>query len=167
MYFIRVTRGLYSSMNTMFTFVYDKETVTSRITLGMSIYSLKMLWRDCTNYNFVWVFIFHDNQISDLGFLYVSWLNDTYSNWTATEKTCLRWFVTIKAQTSLCIHAVSLATLSSAFWEESSLDLPRAKKKSIFYLACLAKGTGLRLALSETQKTGFLASWPVLLARQL
>ena len=41
------------------------------------------------------------------------------------------------------------------------------EKKSIFYLACLAEGTGLRLALSETQKTGFLASWPVLLARQL
>ena len=28
---------------------------------------------------------------------------------------------------------------------------------SIFYLACLAEG--LRLAVSETQKTGFLASW--------
>ena len=37
--------------------------------------------------------------------------------------------------------------------------------KSIFYQACLAEGTGLRLALSETQKIGFLASWPVLLAR--
>ena len=40
----------------------------------------------------------------------------------------VRWFVTIKAQTSLRIHAVSSATLLSAFWEESSLDLPRAKK---------------------------------------
>ena len=30
---------------------------------------------------------------------------------------------------------------------------------SIFYLACLAEGTGLRLALSETQKTRFLALW--------
>ena len=36
----------------------------------------------------------------------------------------VRWFVTIKAQTSLRIYA----TLLSAFWEESSLDLPRAKK---------------------------------------
>ena len=116
-----------------------KKTVTSRITLAISIYSLKMLWRDCTNYNYVWFITFHDNQISHLVFLYVSWLNDTYSNWTVTEKTCPRWFVTIKAQTSLRIHAVSPATLSSAFWEESSKDLPRAKKKSIFYLACLAE----------------------------
>ena len=81
--------------------------------------------------------------------------------WTRLRKP-VQWFVTIKAQTSLRIHAVSSATLLSAFWEESSLDLPRAKKMSImsiFYLACLAEGTGLRLALSETQKTGFLASW--------
>ena len=84
-YFIWVTRGLYSSMITMFTSVYDKETVTSRMTLGMSIYSLKMLWRDCTNYNSVWVIIFHDNQISHLAFLYVSWLNDTYSNQNARD----------------------------------------------------------------------------------
>ena len=79
----------------------------------------------------------------------------------------VQWFVTIKAQTSLRIYAVSSATLLSAFWEESSLDLPRVKKNSIFYLACLAEGTGLRLTLSKTQKTGFLALWPALLARQL
>ena len=40
----------------------------------------------------------------------------------------VRWFATIKAQTSLRIHAISSAALLSAFWEESSLDLPRAKK---------------------------------------
>ena len=45
--------------------------------------------------------------------------------------------------------------------------LALCEKNSIFYLVCLAEGTGLGLALSETQKTGFLASWPVLLARQL
>ena len=105
-----------------------KQIVISRITFGMSIYSLKMLWRDCTNYNSVGDIIFHDDQISHLVFLYVLWLNDTYNNWTVTEKTCLRWFVTIKAQASLRIHAVSSATFLSAFWEESSLDLPRAKK---------------------------------------
>ena len=44
-------------------------------------------------------------------------------------------------------------------------DFPEGgEKNSICYLAHLAEGTGLRLALSETQKTGFLASWPVLLA---
>ena len=31
---------------------------------------------------------------------------------------------------------------------------------SIFLLACYAVETGLRLAMSETQKTYFLASWP-------
>ena len=36
--------------------------------------------------------------------------------------------------------------------------LASCEKMSIFYLACLAEATGLRLALSETQETGFLAS---------
>ena len=33
------------------------------------------------------------------------------------------------------------------------------RKNVNFYLACLAEGTGLRLVLSETQKTGFIALW--------
>ena len=33
-----------------------------------------------------------------------------------------------------------------------------------FYLACLAEETGLKFAMLETQKTDFLALWPVLLA---
>ena len=45
--------------------------------------------------------------------------------------------------------------------------LASCEKVSTFYLACLAEGTGLRLALLETQKTGFLASWPVLLGQIL
>ena len=48
-------------------------------------------------------------------------------NWTTTAKTCLRWFVTIKAQTSLRIRAVSSATLLSAFLDESYLHLLRGK----------------------------------------
>ena len=32
-----------------------KKTVTSRITLGVSTYTLQMLWRDCANKNSVWV----------------------------------------------------------------------------------------------------------------
>ena len=43
----------------------------------------------------------------------------------------VRWFVTLKAHTSLRIHAVSSATLLSVFLEESSLDLPRAKNFNI------------------------------------
>ena len=46
--------------------------------------------------------------------------------WPQLKKT-VWWFVTIKAQTSLRIHTVSSATLLSAFWEESSLDLPRVE----------------------------------------
>ena len=86
-----VTRGLYSSMNTMFLSYMIKKTVTSgiHVTLGMSIYSLKMLWRDCTSYNSVWIIILHDNQNSHLVVLYVPWLNDTYNNLTATKKTSL------------------------------------------------------------------------------
>ena len=49
------------------------------------------------------------------------------SNWTATTKACLWWFVTIKAQTSLRIRAVSSATLLSAFVDESYLHLLREK----------------------------------------
>ena len=82
------------------------------------------------------------------------------SNWTATAKTWLRWFVTIKAQTSLRIRAVSSATLLSAFLDESYLHLLREKIQ-------FAVETGLNLAFSETQKTGFLGSWFVFLARQL
>ena len=49
------------------------------------------------------------------------------SNWTATAKTCLRWFVTIKVQTRLRIRVVSSATLLSAFLDESYLHLLREK----------------------------------------
>ena len=49
------------------------------------------------------------------------------SNWTATANTCLQWFVTINAQTSLRIRAVSSAMLLSAFLDESYLHLLREK----------------------------------------
>ena len=52
--------------------------------------------------------------------------------------------------------------------DESYLHLLREKFQ--FLATCvtrLAEETGLKLALSETQNTGFLASWPVLLTRQL
>ena len=35
--------------------VWKKKSVTSRITLGVSAYTLQMLWRDCANNNSVWV----------------------------------------------------------------------------------------------------------------
>ena len=51
------------------------------------------------------------------------------------------------------------------FLDESYLHLLRVKFQ--FLASLLAEETGLKLALWETQKTGFLASWFVLLARQL
>ena len=49
------------------------------------------------------------------------------NNWTGTAKTCLQWFVTIKAQTSLRIRSVSSKTLLFAFLDESYLLLLREK----------------------------------------
>ena len=159
-------------MNTMFTFVYDKENGHQQDN-SWYVYIHWKCFEETAQITILselsYLIIFHDNQISHLVFLYVSWLNDTYSNWTATEKTCLRWFVTIKAQTSLRTHSVSsvFSNFAVCFLRRIIPRLASCEKKSIFYLACLAEGTGLRLALSETQKTGFLAAWPVLLARQL
>ena len=68
----------------------------------------------------------HDNQISHLVFLYVPWLIDTYNNSTATEKTSLV-ICNNKGPDQPAHPCISSATFLSAFCEESSLDLPRAK----------------------------------------
>ena len=141
-----------------------KKTVTSgiHVTLGMSIYSLKMLWRNCTSYSSVWILILHDNQISHLVFLYVPWLNDTYNNSTVTEKTSL--VICNNKGPIQPAHPRSLiSNFVVCFLRRIIPRLASWEIISTFYLACLVEGTGL----SETQKTGFLASWPVLLARQL
>ena len=113
-----VTRGLYSSMNTMFTFIYDKvngherDTCNSWYVIIFTEHALRRLHK----LQFCLILILHDNQISHLVFLHVPWLNDTYNNSTATEKTSLVICNNeLKAQTSLRIHAVSSATLLSAF----------------------------------------------------
>ena len=69
-----------------------------------------------------------------------------------------------KGADSLCIRAVSSATLLSAFLDESYQEKFQFLATCV---TCLAEGTGLKIALSETQNTGFLTSWPVLLAREL
>ena len=45
---------------------------------------------------------------------------------------------------------------------ESIISKPATSEISIFYLVSVAEETGLSLAFSETQKTGFVASRPVL-----
>ena len=65
-----------------------KKTVTIRITLDMSTVFTENALKRLHKLQFYQVIKFHDNKISHLVFLYVSWFNDTYSNWTATEKTC-------------------------------------------------------------------------------
>ena len=59
------------------------------------------------------------------------------SNWTASAKTCLLLCVTIKAQTSLRIPAVSSQTLLSAFVDDSYQHLLREKFR---FLASLFSG---------------------------
>ena len=84
----------------------------------------------------------------------MSWLNDTYSNWTATEKTCP--VICNNNGPDQPAHPRSL--ISNFVVCFLRRIIPRLK--SIFYLAHLAGGTGLRLALSETQKQVFSRSGP-------
>ena len=60
---------------------------------------------------------------------------------------------TTKGQTSLCICADRSAPLLITFWKVSYLS-----EIFIFYLVSVAEETGLSLPLSETPKTGFVAS---------
>ena len=145
----------------MFTFVYDTENGQQQDN-SWYVYifaenALKRLHKlqFCLSY-----------QISHLVFLYVSWLNDTYSNWTTTEKTCP--MICNNKGPDQPAHPRSLiSNFVVCFLRSIITRLASSEKNSTFTLACLTEGIGLRLALSETQKTGFLASWPVLLARQL
>ena len=78
-------------------------------------------------------------------FLYVSWLNDTYSNWTATEKTCP--VICNNKGPDQPAHPRSLiSNFVVCFFRGIIPRLALCEKISIFYLACLAEWTGLRLA---------------------
>ena len=90
------------------------------------------------------------------------------SNWTATAKK-LSSVICNNKGTDQPAHPRSLiSNFVVCFLDESYVHLLREKFQFLATcVACLAKETGLKLALLETQKTGFLASWPVLLDRQL
>ena len=76
------------------------------------------------------------------------------------EKTCLRWFANNKganqpAHMRRLISAVVIRLL------ESIISLLSSSEISIFQLVCVDEETGLKLALLETPKTGFLAKRPI------
>ena len=73
------------------------------------------------------------------------WLNDTYSNWTATEKTSL--VICSNKGPDQPAHPRSLiSNFVVCFLRRIIPRLASCKIISNFYLACLAEGTGLRLA---------------------
>ena len=73
------------------------------------------------------------------------WLIDTYSNWTATEKTCLV-ICNNKGPDQPAHPRVFISNFVVCFLRRIIPRLASSEIISIFYLACLAEGTGLRLA---------------------
>ena len=72
-------------------------------------------------------------------------VNDTYSNWTATEKTCL--VICNNKGPDQPAHPRSLiSNFVVCFFRRIIPRLASCKIISIFYLACLAEGSGLILA---------------------
>ena len=122
----------------MFTFLYDKENG----------YQQDNSW---------YVYIFIENEetaqitilyelsyLTIIIFLYVSFIHETYSNCTATEKTC-PVICNIKGPDQPA-HPRSLINSFVVFFLRRIIPrLALCEKNSIFYLACLAKGTSLRL----------------------
>ena len=75
------------------------------------------------------------------------------------EKTHFRGFANNKGADQPA-HPRSLASAFVIRFLESTVCKLPTGEISIFWLVCVAKETGLRLALSETPKTGFLATRP-------
>ena len=75
------------------------------------------------------------------------------------EKTCLQGFAN-NTGADQPAHPRSLISACPIRFLESTIFNPASGKISIFWLVSVAEETGLKLALSETPKTGFLAMWP-------
>ena len=82
----------------------------------------------------------------------------TYSNWTATEKKLSSVICNNKGADQPAHPHSLISNFVICFLK--AISRLATNETSIFLLACKAEETGLRLTLSETQKTGFLASWP-------
>ena len=77
------------------------------------------------------------------------------------EKTCLRWFANNKGADQPA-HPRSLISAFVIHLLESIISTLATNKLSFFYLVSVAEQGGLSLAFSETPKTGFLATRPIL-----
>ena len=76
------------------------------------------------------------------------------------EKSCLRGFAN-NTGADQPAHPRSLISAFVIRVLESTISKLTASKISIFYLVSVAEETVLKLALSETPKTGFLATRPI------
>ena len=83
-------------------------------------------------------------------------IQNCYNMGLGARKPVFSGWRTTKAQTSLGIPAVWSAPLLFAYWKVSYLNLLQAK----FQFS--SKETGLKMALSDTLKTGFLATRPMI-----
>ena len=76
------------------------------------------------------------------------------------EKTCLRWFANNKGADQPA-HPRSLISTFVFRVLESILFKRATSEISTFYLVSVTEENGLNLTLSETPKTGFLATRPI------
>ena len=86
----------------------------------------------------------------------------SYSSWYGRqcEKTCLRGFAN-NTGTDQPVHPRSLISAFVIRLLESIICKLATDKISIFKLVSVAEETGLKLALSDTPKTGFLPTRPI------
>ena len=75
-------------------------------------------------------------------------------------ETCLGWFANNKGADQPA-HPHSLISAFAIKCLESIISRLATSEISIFYLVSLAEQAGLILTLSETPKTGFVASRPI------
>ena len=76
------------------------------------------------------------------------------------EKTCLRGFANNTGADQPAHPRSLISAFVIRFLERTIFNLATGKI-SIFYLVSVAEETGLKLTLTETPKTGFLATWPI------
>ena len=76
------------------------------------------------------------------------------------RKTCLQWFANSKGADQPA-HPSSLISAFVIRLLESVISRLATNEILFFYLVSVAEQAGLKLALSETPKTGFLAMRPI------
>ena len=86
---------------------------------------------------------------------------ETEINWTLTEKTCLSGFAN-NTGADQPAHSCRLISAFVIHLSRSIISTRRLgmSKISIFWLVSVAEETGLKLVMSETLKTDFVATRP-------